>query len=330
MTELGNQVTRQGQQDIRMELHRVRFGPDELALVAAVGRELDAGKTPSARNGGVILPGTPSPPSGSPGKEYVYDRSKPRRSESGSWKGPAGRQGASRGHAEADSAPPDLESTPEATDLESLEALRRAYPGVEVWDESDAVWILTPAKLLPGPRPRVYFITVFPKNPQISRRPGRFEPPMPRAWGFWADGSWIGPRHTNPPDGSICAFEQEDLTWLPGESLVDLMDLYSLWALGQIHLEFFGRWPGHQRNHSLYEQIIECHPSEHCGCKTPKGTYAECCRDDDLRNLRLEDAISFNLPGRSPPTEVVRFLQERRDPPPVTARMKAPPSQANQ
>lgn len=293
----------------------LRLGPDELTLVAEIGRELDAGKSPRAWSEGVILPGASSPPSKPPGEENVYDRSEARRSESGSRKRSAGRQGAARRRGEANPAPPDFESASGAIDLESLAALRRAYPEVEVREESDAVWMLTPAKLLPGPRPRVYFVTVFPKNLYLSSAQGWLGSPMPRTWAFWPDGQWVGPRHTNSPDGSICAFEPQDGTWLPGDSLPDLMDIYSLWALRHIHLEFFGRWPGPQSNHQRYERILEAHPSEQCGCQNPKGTYAECCRDGDVRNLRLEDVFEFLKLGRRPPNEIVRFFRERRDPP---------------
>jgi len=60
--------------------------------------------------------------------------------------------------------------------------------------------------------------------------------PGPRAWGFWTAGtatSWIGPRHINFGDGSICAFSPDEGAWSEGGDLRTLIDLYNVWALAE-------------------------------------------------------------------------------------------------
>lgn len=94
--------------------------------------------------------------------------------------------------------------------------------------------------------------------------------------------AWFGPRHTNYPDGSICAFEKDAETWAFGDSLVALLDLLSVWAIRQLYLESFGRWPGPQASSYPYERLIEFQDTEHCGCAKLKGRYSQCCKPRDL------------------------------------------------
>ena len=107
-----------------------------------------------------------------------------------------------------------------------------------------------------------------------------------RAWGLWCAGrvgaTWIGPRHTNYVDGSICAFEKDAGTWSFGDSLVALFDLLSVWAIRQLFAESFGRWPGPQASSYPYERLLEFQDTEHCGCAKPKGRYGQCCKPRDL------------------------------------------------
>ena len=123
--------------------------------------------------------------------------------------------------------------------------------------------------------------------------------------------AWIGPRHTNYPDGSICAYEPSDGTWSFGNPLVELFDLYSVWALRHLHLRTFGRWPGPQAVHRPYERLLELNPEEHCGCGSQARTYAECCRPEDFDGDRIRDAVDFMFWSggtlRAPPLAVVDF-----------------------
>jgi hypothetical protein len=108
-----------------------------------------------------------------------------------------------------------------------------------------------------------------------------------RAWAWWTDGVWIGPRHTNYGDGSICAFEPSDATWNRGRPVVQLIDIYAVWIARHMYLERFGRWPGNQVLHTVHERLSESHPDEWCGCGSTK-SYSQCCYETDRgRSLEL-------------------------------------------
>ena len=130
---------------------------------------------------------------------------------------------------------------------------------------------------------------------------------------------WIGPRHTNMPDGSICAFDPKDGTWKIGGSLVSLLDLYTLWALRHLHLQVYGYWPGRQVANFVAERFLELKPFEHCGCGGGK-SYAECCSVNDLKADRLYETIRFcDLGGfqRCPPQPVLSFVRGDGPPPAI-------------
>ena len=132
---------------------------------------------------------------------------------------------------------------------EELDAIQMAYPGTQVWHQDDGLWLLTKSSLVTDLRQAAIFLT------GIS-----YAQSGVKAWGFWthplASATWIGPRHTNFPDGSICAFHPTDGTWLIGDPIVQLLDLYSVWAVRHLHLTVVGRWPGPQAVIHPYERIL--------------------------------------------------------------------------
>jgi hypothetical protein len=175
-----------------------------------------------------------------------------------------------------------------------------------MWKQEEGLWLFTESALLPGAREKAVFLVGIPYA--RSR--------IVRAWGFRAGPPlahplWIGPRHTNFGDGSICAFEPTDGTWMPGDSIITLLDIYSLWALRQMHLQVYGRWPGRQVAHFPYERFIELRGDELCGCGSDK-LYRECCQKDDLSRNIISDAFDyFYCTGkeRTPPDTVKIFVQ---------------------
>jgi hypothetical protein len=183
------------------------------------------------------------------------------------------------------------------------------------WQGDDGIWLLIESSLLPGRSPKANFIV------GIS-----FSSGIVRAWGFQGSAAigfeWIGPRHTNFSDGSICAFEPKDGTWVIGDSLVDLLDLYTVWAVRHLHFKVLGRWPGGQAVCHPYERILELRKDEHCGCANSQKLYGQCCMENDLERNRIFDAIRFTVLMRGglrkPPRSIVRFLLERAEPPPLS------------
>lgn len=142
---------------------------------------------------------------------------------------------------------------------------------------------------------------------------------FPRAWGFWNSGQgprWIGRRHTNFTDGSVCAFVPESGTWRPGGRLDALLDLYSVWALKQLHLEEFGRWPGGQFSPHPFYSLIEFGEEELCSCENdPPRRYGECCRPEHIKQPLLTLKTDFEmkmrcqLTDRNPPQHIIGFIE---------------------
>lgn len=180
-----------------------------------------------------------------------------------------------------------------------------------MWREDDGLWLLTRSEVIPRITRAATFLTAV-----------SYEHAVVRAWGFWNTHAvgidWIGPRHTNFPDGSICAFAPNEGTWTFGDSLVTLLDLYTVWAFRHLHLAEIGRWPGSQVAFHAYERLIEFGMDEDCGCGSRR-MYGQCCFPSDHARPRLADAVSFTLhfagAVRSPPSDVVRAVLERSQPP---------------
>lgn len=278
-----------------------------------IGLRLDRGRFPSVKNGGIVVPNDYAGPSSTLGMEKSNDRSKPRRPETRPWQGTAGGQGSPRGSWSARQAAPVVSTSLQAKYEDELNEVREAYPGTQVWHQEEALWLLTESALLPGLRQRAVFLTVI-----------SFAPTIVRSWGFWTDlltaPTWIGPRHTNFPDGSVCAFEPTDGTWVIGDPIVELLDIHTLWALRHLYLRLFGRWPGYQAVRHPYERILELREDEYCGCGKSEKLYGECCREKDLARNRMADAVDFILHFsgglRSPPNSVTRFVREQTGSPP--------------
>lgn len=265
--------------------------------------ELDRGVFPRVRNGGFV---TPSVSPSSPivlGGVANDERQRTRRSETGPRQGTARRKGASdRATGQADQGSSVLHNHLWTQYAAEVKTVKEAYPSAQVWKQEHGFWFLTESALLPGLERKAVFLTGI----KLS------DIPVVQGWGFWNGVTWIGPRHTNFPDGSICAFERTDGTWNVGDSLVELLDLYTLWAFRHLYLEYFGRWPGRQAVFEPYERILELKPDEFCGCGREGILYGECCASADRQRNLIKDAISFNLRYyngvRRPPVEVEKFL----------------------
>jgi len=199
--------------------------------------------------------------------------------------------------------------------------LAEAYPTLQTFADNDGMWLLAKSSVIRGLQRKATFLLALPHRSGL----------WPRAWGFWTDAAeptrWIGPRHTNFWDGSICAFSPNDRVWIEGGDLRTLFDLYTVWALRHLHLEVCGRWPGKQygivgadpRAEAYYRQR-ECQDNELCGCGSETLRYAECCKPADLRSDFVESASLFlqhtgGFETRVPPLSVVSFVQDQSAPP---------------
>ncbi len=197
-----------------------------------------------------------------------------------------------------------------------------AYPTLQVYPDKDGMWLLARSSIVWGLAREAAFLVALPYRSGIG----------PRTWGFWTSPSqtkWIGPRHTNFGDGSVCAYSPLDGAWSDGSDLRTLFDIYSVWALRHLHLEMLGRWPGkqyslgdHPKVQAYYRQR-ECLDNELCGCGSETRRYAECHKGLDREWNFVELAVLFGRlhPGgfatRRPPSALVDFIgcPDTREPP---------------
>lgn len=292
----------------------------DLSVLHLIGTALDD-KLPLqvSADGIVSVMREPDPPRIN--KDLDHERKRQRRSATRSRKGTAGRQGTPRG-SRTSGATPRLSGDVLRQRYEGqLEEIRVAYPSVRSFPDADGIWLLVKSRILEEVAREATFLIALPCRPGL----------LPRAWGFWTSKSgnrWIGPRHTNFQDGSVCAFAPEDNVWVEGGNITALIDLYSVWALRHLHLEFFGRWPGKQYAllgadplAQAYYRSRECRPDELCGCGSETRRYAECCKpyDDKISFSRAATHFMNVFPGgfstRQPPPAVVRFLDDEADVP---------------
>lgn len=273
-------------------------GGDVVAVLQEVARELDDERTVQVFDGGVVVPGWSERPAS---EEKPNEQWNPRRSAARSRQGAARRQGPAGAAARVGRV--KLRQAYER----DLPELTRAYPGTTIVPDDQGMWLLVRSAVLNGLDRHATFLVGIPFIEGVG----------PRAWGFWdASGrqTWIGPRHTNFPDGSVCAFAAEDGIWSEGGSLVALLDLYSVWALRHLYLEHFGRWPGRQHALHPFYRLMEFREGELCSCGVPGARYFECCRPDDLRldlAAAYRDFMRCNgaaLSSRQPPPQVADFI----------------------
>lgn len=265
-------------------------GPrDAIPIVQAVHRlgfQLDRGIFPEVSDGGLVAPSATAVPQHLGAEtQNVGTRLFPFTLEASA--SPSG----------APSAPPSPEATASgaapsverpgirARYEDELDSVQTAYPGTRIWHDEDGMWLLSESSVVRGLNRAAMFLVAF-----------SWSKAAVRAWGFWRDSvisvRWIGPRHTNFPDGSICAFDPIDRTWVFGDSIITLLDLYTVWALRHLHLELFDRWPGPQAVFHPYERRVEFHPDESCGCGSDR-TYRQCCAPQDAARRLIPDFVSF-------------------------------------
>ena len=199
--------------------------------------------------------------------------------------------------------------------------LEITYPQTERWEDTGGMWLLVRSAVIDGLDRHATFLIGLPYAPGLG----------PRGWAYWTYSgqySWMGRRHTNFPDGSICAFSPMEGVWSEGGNLVTLVDLYSVWALRQLHLELLGRWPGMQHSNSRFYRLMEFHDDELCSCEFGL-RYVDCCKSRDRaaflanpQQLKAEfEQVTSGcaLDGRMPPHLISEFIGGRLTAPPPLA-----------
>lgn len=284
-----------------------------LERLRELGQHLDADHYPRVFNDGIVALSDPGVDVSVLSAEKCNEQQRESRSAAGSWQGSAGWQGATgRSWSPGEAEPPSGRLLRENY-LGQLGAVFAAYPRTAYWLREEGMWLSVESAVLAGLDRSATFLISIP-----------FRPLSPvRAWAFWTRTigfEWIGPRHTNAVDGSICAFNPSEGTWRNGGSLVELIDQYTTWTLRQLHLETLHWWPGQQTAQFVHERLTELNDNEWCGCRPDAKRYADCCKQSDLASDRYRAALEFiggflRFMPRYPPASVRRFLWHRSNPP---------------
>lgn len=285
--------------------------PEARAMLRRIGAELDEHRQVRVRTGGIVLPDT------APALEAKASDNENGRQSEQSWRSRPRRprerwaRGQRTRGPRASGASTQVRGVELRTHYQAQVAeLAKAYPSTQVVaSDEQGMWLRVESAVLDGIGRKATFLVVVPFV--VDQ--------FPRAWAFWnfPDGSkWIGPRHTNFPDGSVCAFVPESGTWKQGGRLDALLDLYTVWALRQLFLEQFGRWPGRQFSSHPFYSLVEFKDDEFCSCdkEEPPRRYGECCKPQHLRHNLLELKADFErkmqcrLSDRNPPQIIVDYI----------------------
>lgn len=278
-----------------------------LSTLSAIGIGLDKQMFPEVKKRGIVVPSTAASFFQPLGQETEDGKGKGR-SETGSGQGTTGREGSAGGSRETGSSASVVLPRVDADALEQdVAEVCETYPGSQIMRRRDGFWLLAPAEILEDIGKQALLVVAVPSS-RVQK---------PQGWAFWRVGDrfdWIGPRHTNFPSGSICAFDPNDGTWQAGNSLVTLLDLYSVWVARQLYLENFGRWPGSQIARWAVERLTETQPGELCGCGSLNELYEDCCRPHDSKQdwAKIWGEFLAEASGgkRQAPVEIVTALRK--------------------
>lgn len=267
---------------------------DCVVHLSELGSDLHVGRMPRVQVGGFVIRDTE--PDQSQGKMEKANES-PEPTWAARQSGATGRYRTARRTRQAGSAARPWQAGSAASSggkltkpwsKEQIGMLGNAYPDLAISSRGSGIWLLYTSGVVRGLGRRARFVVALSTHQGVP----------PRAWAFWetaVSSLWIGPRHTNWAEGSICAFTPTDGTWRTGDSLITLADLYTIWALCQLHLEKVGFWPGRQSAHLVHERLNESRAGELCGCGQTDSLYVDCCFESDMARQFLPEVQAQTL-----------------------------------
>lgn len=289
-----------------------------LALLRQVGADLHRGVFPVVHREGVVMPGSLRLSIGQPGDQREeVTRHGPRDAAARAGGSEAGAREGAAGHATrgASGTPGSAASVVSAAgltaaELKDLEEAVAEYRQLVLCAAPPGAWLHGSVRPIAGLPDVALLHLCYPRSLALPIR----------GWAWWEPGIWVGPRHTNYGDGSICSYEAADRTWGRGKPLVQLLDLVSCWLARHLHLRYFDWWPGPQILHSSFERVRDQRPGELCGCGSLR-LYAECHQAFDGR-VRTFDAwrefrAHFPNPTRRPPSSFMEMMAAASTPPPA-------------
>jgi hypothetical protein len=179
------------------------------------------------------------------------------------------------------------------------------YPSANFREIDHGLWITARFHPLGLQRPCYWVCLFLPSDARLSPKAFAFNrlSPMARA---------VGPRHTNFPDGSICAFTDGDDAWRPGDSPKILLNLYAEWLVCQLFYKIAKRWPGKQVGLDAVYRQQEFDVREWCDCGSDR-RYGNCHFPLDVKEVeRLKFLGGYEpLAKRFVPETIMRFAKSR-------------------
>jgi hypothetical protein len=220
-------------------------------------------------------------------------------------------------------------SPPEPVSQDRREALRASYlqhlPGILAYyaslisrEASDGLWVIAQSFPLGRDGPRFWICLFLPYSDGHDPKAFAFRKiALPRT---------VGPRHTNFPDASICAFSSDDDAWRPGDNPLVLLNLYAEWLICQMYLEIAELWPGRQSGLDAVYRQTEFKAEEWCFCDSGL-RYGQCHMEADrnkVERLRNKGEL-FNHGPRKVPPAVLRFAKSHWKRVPVSSDLQLHP-----
>jgi hypothetical protein len=179
------------------------------------------------------------------------------------------------------------------------------YPTAHFREVDRGLWITTRIYPLGRGGPCYWVCLLLPDSAVFSPKAFAFYrlAPVPRP---------VGPRHTNFPDGSICAFTDEDDAWRPGDNPKILLNLYAEWLVCYLFLRRERRWPGRQVGFDATYRQCEFNVREWCHCGSG-ARYGTCHYQSDATEVEeLQASGRYEpLPDRVVPNNVIKFAKSR-------------------
>ena len=178
-------------------------------LLREIGDQLDIGVFPLVFNGGVVRSGEAHVVSSTPDDMKVEENDGKRKRSSE--RRPRQGQGA---RPRSPGSAPRISSRGFRKSYEAqMREVEIAYPRTVCWEDERGMWLLVKSTILEGLDQHATFLVGLPFEFGLGAR----------SWAFWTKNGqhhWMGRRHTNFPDGSICAFALSEGVWSEGGDLI--------------------------------------------------------------------------------------------------------------
>lgn len=204
------------------------------------------------------------------------------------------------------------------SDRHQIASLKRSYPSARLHDDPLGHWLAVRVFPLGKPGPEVLLLCMLPKAQSTVR-----------SWAYWYGRGaphWLGPRHTNYPDGSACVFPPDSNHLECHEPFLRYIDLLSEWCARHLYLAHHQKWPGPQEGRWVDYRLRETKAGECCSKCGGLKEYEHCCKPLDEADA-IAGVIEAECPSaaahRKPPRAIDELARRAgRNPPTVRSVLK--------